>query len=209
MRKHVPVVLAVLVMAALTVVFVGAPLAAAEDQSANPSAAAAVVRVDRVVPPRHKVVHRRFKPWAHPTPGQVREIIRAEARRWRIDSGRLARRVACESRFRWWAGNGAYRGVLQFSAGAFYRGLNTIRDRRVVLVRKRLRTVYEERIVHYADGHVERRHGARRHQRVTYILRGALPRRPAVLDAWAQLRIGAQAIRGLSAVRSSEWSCTA
>lgn len=208
-RRLIPFAIAVAIVTALPVAFAVAATAPADEGSGNPSANASVLRVEHIVPARKKVVHRRFRPWSRPTPGQVREIIHNEARRWRVPAASLTRRVGCESHFHWWASNGQFQGVLQFAPGTFYRGLHTIRDRRVVLVRKRIRTVHETRVVHYADGHVERKRGARRHQRVTYILRGALPRRPAVLDAWAQLRIGAQAIRGLSAVRSSEWSCTA
>jgi hypothetical protein len=84
-----------------------------------------------------------------------------------------------------------------------------MRDRRVVLVRERVRRVREARIVHYSDGRSAQERGKAHRQRVTYIYRGLLPRRPSVSHAWAQLRIGAQAIRGVSAVRSSEWSCGA
>lgn len=209
MRKQLPVVMAAIVVAAVTIIFVGVPLAAADEQTTDPAASASVVRVDRVVPPRHKLVKRHFKPWSKPSPGQVRAIIRAEARRWHIDPNGLARRVGCESHYRWWAGNGQFQGVLQFSPGAFYRGLRTIRDRRVVLVRTHARTVHEARVVHYSDGHVARKQGRRRHQTVTYVLRGRLPRRPSMVNAWAQIRIGAQAIRGISAVHNSEWSCAA
>ena len=139
----------------------------------------------------------------------MREIIHAEAHRWRIAPAALARRVACESRFRWWASNGSYVGVLQFSSGAFHRGLRTIHDRRVVLVRVRSRVVHDARIVHYADGRIARRRGRPRRQQVVFIYKGRLPRRPSVVNAWAQLRIGSQAIRGISAVHSSEWSCGA
>ena len=209
MRKPMPVVMAVLVVAVVTIIFVGVPLAAADQQTSDQTASASVVRVDRVVPRRHKLVKRHFKPWSKPSPGQVREIIRAEAHRWHIDPNGLARRVGCESRFHWWAGNGQFQGVLQFSPGTFYRGLRTIRDRRVVLVLKRVRTVHEARVVHYSDGHVDRKRGRARRQAVTYVLKGRIPRKPSMVNAWAQIRIGAQAIRGISAVHNSEWSCAA
>src|SRR4051794_31397735 len=112
---------------------VGATNGAAAD--GNPSATASVVRVEHVVPPRKKVVHRKFHPWSRPTPGQVREIIANEARRWRVPAASLSRRIACESHYHWWASNGQYQGVLQFAYGTFYRGLRTIRDRHVKIVR--------------------------------------------------------------------------
>jgi hypothetical protein len=209
MRKQLPVVIAAIVLAACTIIFVGVPLAAADQQTSDPSASASVVRVDRVVPARHKLVKRHFQPWSKPSPGQVREIIRAEARRWHIAPSGLARRVGCESHFHWWAGNGQFQGVLQFSPGTFYRGLRTIRDRRVRLVRQHVRMVHEARVVHYSDGRVTRKRGRRRNQTVTYVLKGRLPRKPSMANAWAQIRIGAQAIRGISAVHNSEWSCAA
>jgi hypothetical protein len=168
-----------------------------------------VVKVETRKPPRRKVVRRRFRPWDRPSPARVRQIIRIEARRWRIAAAGLARRVACESRFRWWAGNGAYQGLLQFSSSTFYRGLRTIRTRVVKFARKRVRRVYETRIVHYSDGRVERKRGRRHRQVLVRVYRGRLPRRPAVTHGWTQIRIGAQAIRGVSGVHNSEWSCPA
>lgn len=168
-----------------------------------------VVRVERIVPSRRKVIRRRFRPWDRPSPRRVRQIIRIEGRRWHVSPSRLARRVNCESHFRWWAGNGAYQGLLQFSSSAFYRGLRTIGTRRVKLVRKRSRRVYETRIVRYSDGHVKRERGRRHRQRVVHVYVGTLPRRPSVTHGWAQLRIGAQAIRGVSGVHSAEWGCPA
>jgi hypothetical protein len=177
--------------------------------TADGGAEARVATVERVVPPRRRVFRHRFHPWSRPGPSGVREIIRMEARRWHIDSRRLARRVACESRFHWWAGSGGFRGVLQFHTSTFSRGLRTIKDRRVVLVRQRLRTVREMRIVHYSDGRVVRESGRRRRQRVVHVYVGMLPRRPELSHTWTQLRIGSQSIRGVSAVHSSEWSCPA
>lgn len=208
MRKLIPVVISAALLAVVSLA-VAAPGAAADTQASSPSASASVVRVDRVVPARRKVIHRRFRPWAHPSPRGVRQIIRAEALRWHISATSLARRVQCESRFHWWAGNGSFQGVLQFAWGTFNRGLRTIRDRRVVIRTERVRRVREVRIAHYSDGHTETKPGPAHRQRIVYVYTGRLPRRPSVSHAWAQLRIGAQAIRGISAVRSSEWSCGA
>jgi hypothetical protein len=205
MRRRIAMTLAAAAVA-VAAPLAGLAVAFADDQ---PTANASVVKVDRQVPPRHKVVHRTFKPWAKPSRRQVATIIRVEARRWKIDPRRLARRVACESRFHWWASNGRYQGLLQFGYNAFARGLHTIRDRRVKLVRERVRKVHEARVEHYSDGTAKRMRGKSRRQRVYYVYTGKLPRRPAMSHGWSQLRIGAQAIRGISAVRSSEWSCGA
>jgi hypothetical protein len=209
MRKLIPIVVTAQIAAVVPFALAAAPRAAAEGQSSNPSASASLVRVERVKPARTKVVHRHFRPWGKPSPGQVRVAIGAEARRWHIPAGALARRVGCESRFHWWASNGQFSGVLQFSPGTFMRGLRTLRDRRVRFVTQRMRRVHEERVFHYSDGHVARKRGRPVRQRVVNVYKGMLPRRPGVSHAWTQLRIGAQAIRGISAVHSSEWSCGA
>jgi len=171
--------------------------------------AATVVKTSRVVPARRKVVRKRFSPWAKPSPRRVRQIIRWEARRWGISASSLARRVGCESGFRWSAGNGQYQGLLQFAPSTFSRGMRTITSRGVKIKRVRKRAVREVRVSRYSDGTVVRKKGRKRAQRVTYVYKGRFPRNPAVTHAWAQLRIGAQAIAGRSAVSSGEWGCPA
>ena len=180
---------------------------AASEPSAAPAPHVARVSVER--PARRKVIKHRFRPWNQASPRQVREIIRTEARRSRISPDGLMRRIACESGFQWSAGNGPYRGLLQFHSSTFYRGMSTIRDRRVRLVRERTRTVRTTRVVRYSDGSVKRRRGRRVKQRVIHVYEGRIPRRPEITHTWAQVRIGAQAIRGRSAVSSSEWGCPA
>ena len=207
-RRLIPfAIAAVMVVAALPVAIAfaaGAPAA-----GSSPSAVASVVKVDHFVPPRTKVVHRRFRLWKRPSPSQVREIISNEARRWHIPAGSLARRVGCESHFNWFASNGQFQGVLQFAPGTFYRGMSTIRDRRIKIVRQKMRRVHEARITHYSDGRKVRRRTTPRRQRLIVVYTARLPRSPAPNNTFAQLRIGAQAIRGISAVHSSEWSCGA
>lgn len=193
--------------------FVPAASGATTTTTTTPEGTAAsephVVKVETKRPARRKVVRVRFRPSARPSPRKVRRIIRIEARRWHVSAGGLSRRVACESHFHWWAGNGAYQGLLQFSSSTFARGMRSIRTRTVKFARKRVRRVRETRVVHYSDGHVERRRGKRRRQVVVRVYRGRIPRRPSVTHGWAQVRIGAQALRGVSAVSSSEWSCGA
>jgi hypothetical protein len=207
-RRLIPITIttAALMAVVIPLAFAVAPRAFAEDA---PTATASVVKVENRKAPRKKVVRHRFRPWAKPTPSQVREIIRNEARRWRISPASLSRRVACESRYRWYASNGQYQGVLQFGANAFYRGLSSIRSRKVKLVRTKTRKVNDARITQYSDGRKVRRRTTPRRQRLVVVYTGRLPRRPSMGHAYTQLRIGAQAIRGISAVRSSEWACGA
>jgi hypothetical protein len=205
-RRFIPPAIAPAIMATLPVAFA---FAAADQTAGDPAASASVIAVDHVVPARRKVVHRNFRPWSHPTPGQVHEIIRSEARRWGVPAASLARRVECESQFHWWASNGQFQGVLQFAPGTFYRGLRTIGDRRVRIVREKVRRVHEARVTHYSDGREVRRRTTPRRQRLIVVYKGRLARTPSVSNAFAQIRIGAQAIRGISAVHSSEWSCSA
>lgn len=179
------------------------------DSSAKKSEPARITSVKSLRPPKRRVVRKRFTPPAAPGPRRVRRIIRIEARRWNISPSRLSRRVGCESTYRWYAGNGAYQGLLQFASSTFYRGIRTIRSRKVHFKRKRRRMVRATRLVRYSNGTVKRKPGIKRWQTLVTIYRGTLPRNPPVTHAWAQLRIGAQAIRGISAVSTYEWSCPA
>ena len=200
-RLKLTIALAAIVAVAIPVTF-----AFAAD---GPTANASIVKVDNRKAPRTKVVHRKFKPWAHPSPARVREIIRSEARRWRVSAAGLSNRVYCESKYRWWATNGQYVGVLQMGANAFYRGVGSMRTHKVKLVRTTTRRVHDARVTHYSDGRVERRRTTPRRQRLIVVYSGRIPRRPSMSNAYAQIRIGAQALRGMSAVHSSEWSCGA
>jgi hypothetical protein len=210
-RRHIPTIAltAALVAVVIPLVFGVAPRAFADEANGSPTATASVVKVENRKAKRKKVVHRSFRPWAHPTPGQVREIIRNEARRWGVPAASLSRRVACESHYHWWATNGQYSGVLQFAPGTFYRGMHTIKSRRVKIVRSKSRRVHDRRIVHLSDGRKVNRRTTPRRQRLIVVYTGRIPRSPAVSNTFAQIRIGAQALRGISAVHSSEWSCGA
>lgn len=207
-RQLIPatVVTAVLMAVFIPLAFAIAPRASADDQ---PTATASVVKVENKRAKRTKVVRRKFRPWAKPSPREVREIIRTEARRWGISAASLSRRVGCESRYRWWATNGQYSGVLQFSANAFYRGMRSIKTRTVRIVRVGSRRVHDRRVTVFSDGRKVSRRTTPRRQRLIVVYTGRLPRNPAISHAFAQIRIGAQAIRGISAVRSSEWACGA
>ena len=211
-RRHVPIPAVVaLVAVVIPLAFAIAPRAFADQAAASgsPTASASVVKVENRRAARTKVVHRKLRLWAHPTPSQVRWIIGAEARRWGVPAASLSRRVACESRYHWYATNGQYSGVLQFGANAFYRGMSTIRSHKVRLVKTKVRRVHDRRVVHMSDGRKINRRTTPRRQRVLVILQGRIPRTPSVSNTFAQVRIGAQALRGISAVHSSEWSCGA
>lgn len=205
-RLKLTIALAALLAVVIPMTFAIAPGAFAED---TPTATASVVKVENHKAPRKRVMHKRFRLWAHPTPGQVREIISNEARRWGVSAASLSRRVACESHYRWWATNGQYSGVLQFAPGTFYRGMHTIKTRKVKIVRSKSRRVHDARVTHYSDGRKVRRRTTPRRQRLIVVYTARLPRSPSVNNTFAQIRIGAQALRGISAVHSSEWSCGA
>jgi hypothetical protein len=207
-RRLIPITVltAALIAVVIPLAFAIAPRAFADD---TPTATASVVKVENRKAPRKKVVHRRFRPWAHPTPGQVREIIANEARRWRVSAASLSRRIACESHYHWYATNGQYSGVLQFAPGTFYRGMSTIKTRKLKIVRSKSRRVHDARVTHYSDGRKVRRRTTPRRQRLVVVYTARLPRSPSVSNTFAQVRIGAQALRGISAVHSSEWSCGA
>jgi hypothetical protein len=214
-KRRLTLIIAVTALVAVVIPTAFALAASGPTASGNtttgsgPTASTSVVGVENFRASRTKVVHHRFRPWARPTPAQVREIIRSEARRWRISAAALSYRVACESHYHWWASNGQFQGVLQFGANAFYRGLGTIRSRKFTIVRSKMRRVHDARVTHYSDGHKARRRTTPRRQRLIVIYTGRIPRNPSMTNASAQIRIGAQAIRGISAVHSSEWSCAA
>jgi len=211
-RRHIPILVlatATLMAVVIPLAFGVAPRAFADEATGQPAATASVVKVENRKAPRKKVVHRKFRPWAHPSPGQVREIIANEARRWGVSAASLSRRVSCESHYHWWATNGQYSGVLQFAAGTFYRGMSTIKSHKVKIVRSKSRRVHDRRVTHLSDGRTVSRRTTPRRQRLVVVYTGRIPRSPAVSNTFAQVRIGAQALRGISAVHSSEWSCGA
>ena len=209
--------LAALVLIPVALVAAPTPAAGQEQEAATeevpsgePTAApASVVSSKRVVAKRRKVVRKRFRPWAKPSPRQVLRIIRIESRRWGIDPAGLSRRVACESHYEWSANGGAYYGLLQFAPSTFYRGVGSLRTRRVAFKRVGYRKVRGRTVTRYSDGRVVRERHRPKRQRVVTIVHGRLPRNPDILHAWTQIRIGAQAIRGISAVSSSDWGCPA
>lgn len=165
-----------------------------------------VMVVKTVVKSPPGVVHRRmhFRPPAHPSAHYVfAVIVPHEAQRWHINEGTLHRRIVCESGGRWWAANGPYHGVLQFHANTFARGLSTIRTRRVVLRHRRIRRIRSSVLSVWSDGHTTQHPGRFVRQRLITERWGSIRGN----TTWEQIRIGAQALRGISAVRDSEWEC--
>lgn len=202
--KRLAVALCALMMSAVAVAQEPEPAPQPEPQAEAPHVVKTVVKR----PPR--VVHRRAR-WRvprRPAPGYVfSTIIPHESARAGVSAARMARRVTCESRGRWSAFSGAYHGVLQYAPSTFTRGLSTIGSRRVVLTSVRVRRMHSRVYRHWSTGRVTRHKGRVRRQRVVVRRRGTMT--TDLYDAWTQIRIGAQALAGRSAVRSSEWGCPA
>lgn len=183
--------------------------AAGADEVPPAAQKATVIKLTVKRPPRHVYRHARLALPAHPSVAQVQHAIVREASMWGVSAAGLSNRVFCESRYRWWATNGQYVGVLQFGANAFYRGLATIRTRKVQEIQVTMRRMHSRVYRSWSDGRLTRSRGRVVRQTVVTTRTALLPKRPSMLDVETQLRIGAQAMRGISAVHSSEWSCAA
>lgn len=180
----------------------------AEDPVAPQAQRATVTKI--VVKRPARVVHRhgRLVIPPRPTVPQVHDIIQREASLWGVPVSALSNRVACESHFNWFASNGQFQGVLQFAPGTFYRGMRTIQTRRVVVNDIVIRRMHSRVYRWWSNGKLTRSDGRIVRQRVMVRRIGTIPQSPPPNHTWAQIRIGAQAIRGISAVHSSEWSCS-
>src|SRR4051794_13685158 len=123
------------IVAVAFIVAVGSSAAIAEAPSPT-SEQATVVKLVVKRPP--KIVHRRAALQTPTRPGTARvlQITRPGGALGGVPPASLSRRVSCESHYHWWASNGQYSGVLQFAAGTFYRGLRTLRTRKVVITRR-------------------------------------------------------------------------
>lgn len=194
--RGVPVIAAI-------VAFAIAPLAAGQD-APQPEARPSVVKLTVERPPR--VVHRKahFTPPARPTPAYVLGVIVPyEAARHGANAYTLHRRIMCESHGHWWAQNGQFSGVLQFAPGTFWRGMTTIGSKSVELVTVRHRSMHSRVYRHWSTGRITRSRGRAVRQTVITRRRGSI----GGSVTWLQVRIGAQANAGRSAVHDSEWSC--
>lgn len=170
-----------------------------------PQAQEATVVSKTVLRP-HKVVHRvrRFSVPSHPSQSYVfNVIVPYEAARWGVSAAGLHNRIWCESKGHWWATNGQYSGVLQFAPGTYSRGLGSIGTTKVA-VRTTHTHLKRSRVYRkWSDGRLTRSRGRLVRQTVVTTKRGRINGSVS----WLQVRIGAQAIRGISAVHSGEWSC--
>lgn len=144
---------------------------------------------------------KRFKPWAHPSPEKVRQIITWEQQRWGGPS--LMSRVWCESKYLWHATNGQYRGVLQFGPIWETMWAGTPRDVKIVKRTEVKRAKFRIRI--YSDGTRKRKRIGKVWVRKTVIKKGMLPKHPSPYHAWAAIRVGQRAVSGHGMTTS--WSC--
>jgi hypothetical protein len=193
------------ILAAFAAFFVsGTATAEAPPQQQPEAEQATVTKLVVKRPPRtvHRV--REFRTPTRPTPAYVfNTIVPHEAQRWGASRYVLARRIACESHGQWWATNGQYSGVLQFSPGTFWRGMSTIRSKVVTLTTVKTRRMHSRVYRYWSDGRLTRSKGRIVRQTVVTRLRASI----ANNTTWLQVRIGAQANAGRSAVHDSEWSC--
>lgn len=180
-----------------------------EDQKDN-TKTASVVSSTTSAPAVKRTIVKRFRPWAKPNRAQLKKIVRWEARKWGVSAAGMTRRINCESSGSWSLGPpSGPAGVLQFFPETFRRGMSSIGTRRIRIVTNKTKRFQEREITRYSDGTQKVRvtrtfRGQRR-----YVLEGTLPRRPSLYHAWAQVRIGARAMKGLGAVRNAEWTCGA
>jgi hypothetical protein len=177
------------------------------------SAAAVAPRTrvsSRVVRPRRVLrLRSRFTPTARPSVAQVFWIARLEAERYGVSAAGLLNRIRCESTYRWYESYTGHLGLLQFLPETWARGVSSMGSRRVSYVKKRTRRKAVFRVSRWSDGSRDRVRTGIVSQRVVHQFIGALPRNPSIWHGWAQIRVGAQAMAGRSAVSSSEWACGA
>lgn len=200
---------------AASVVFVPSIASSQDDPGqSGPVVAAAPVSPPSVVSSHTitpRLAHRvlvRFTPWAHPTPAQVYRIISVEAAGNAYVKQKLINRIRCESGFQWNNSYTGHLGLLQFLQETFDRGVSTLRSRRVVIpLGRRLEWRHRVTFTRYSDGRLVRSVGRRVRVLRVYLGVGLLPKHPDIWHGWTQVRIGAEAIRGQSAVSDGEWSC--
>lgn len=202
----------IIVVVALIVATLCSTVALADEappQAPPPAVKATVVKLIVKRPPRTVYRRARLHLQPHGSVAYVLHAINREAAMWGVSAAALRNRAYCESKWRWWATNGQYIGVLQMGANAFYRGVASIRTRKVVEVSVSKRRMHSRVYRHWSDGKITRSRGRVRRQTVVTTRHATLPKQPSMSNVDVQLRIGAQALRGISAVHSSEWSCGA
>jgi hypothetical protein len=147
-----------------------------------------------------------FVPWSEAAPSQIQTIINVEASRWGASAARLACRIHGESTDEWQASNGQYVGVGQFAPSTFTRGMSSIHSRSVRWVEDTYAWRWIQR-VKYLGGFVKAHDYHYKRVRVKRVIvhLGMIPKDPPVTHTWAQIRIMAQAMVGISAVSDTEW----
>lgn len=199
MRRRLGVVAALFVVAALAVP------AFAQNPAPAPPAPVTVVKTVKIKP-KNARVRVKFTPAAAPSIAQVHRIIGLESRRWGVSSEALRRRVRCESTFNYAEVYTGHYGLLQFLPETWGRGVSTM-TRPVGFTRSRVVKRRSWRVTRFSDGHRTVKRGPMVKVRRTWVYHGMLPRNPGIFHGWAQLRIGAQAMAGRSAVGDGEWAC--
>lgn len=202
----VALVCGIAVVATGKVSVVGAQVEATPQQEPVP-ARPTVVSKRRLYPEHYRRTAVKFTPWARPTYSQVQRIISVESAKWGVSRSWLSHRIECESGYDWTASNGSHFGLLQFAPSTFYRGVSTLGNRRVRWQASRIMRRPTAVVTRLSDGTTKRKRGYKVKVRRTRVYKGRLPRQPGLYHGWVQVRIGAQAMRGVSAVASGEWSC--
>jgi hypothetical protein len=153
-------------------------------------------------PPKNVKKRVKFTPTGTPSPSEVYEIAAHEQAKW--GGPTLINRIRCESTFNWAAGNGQYRGLLQF--GPIWdsmwpgtpRGV-TIKDKKIV----------KKKIVRYRKwSHLNKWVKKPRktiNQKVFIIKKGKLPKYPDPYHGWAAIRVGQRAVSGHGP--TTGWEC--
>lgn len=202
LKQH-KIIASVIAISLAIILAIYVPLASGEPTGIT---GATVVKTEVKRTKTNKRFVKKFRPWAQPSPNQIRRIVSIESRKWGASSSRLNCRINGESGHNWNARNGQYRGLGQFAPSTFARGMASIGTRKVQFVSRTYRKrIYDRKIVTYSDGKTKVTHINKRIGKRTVIRKGFIPKYPAVTHGWAQVRIMARAMVGLGAVNDSEW----
>lgn len=158
--------------------------------------------------PKYRVIRvKNWKPWAHPSPFQVKQIANWEQKKWGGPS--LLRRINCESTFNWAADNGTYEGVLQF--GPVWNSMWPGTPRKVRMVEIRHPRLKVVEITVFSDGSTKRKVVRRFRATRKVVKTGKLPEYKNLKypggpkHAWAAIRVGQRAVSGDGP--STSWEC--
>ena len=166
-----------------------------------------VISVKTVKPPSKLKKTKQFVPWAKPSVKRVQQIIKIEAKRWKVDPARLRGRIYCESSFIWNEVTGSYYGLGQFHPSTWARAISSLGTRKVRFTKEHQRTVKIYQYTTWSDGIVKKKLVGKKQQTVITVFKGLLPKKPGILHGYAQVRAVARAMAGLGNVSDSEWEC--